>query len=75
MSTIDKLLAEQVRLGVAWNAAHGEVLAAQRRYRRSRNPVTLASWDASLAAQEQLVEQLRANSRALREAVTEAVAS
>lgn len=64
--TITELLAEQVRLGAAWDAAQAEVLTAARRYRRDRNAERLASWDASLAAQEALVEQIRDNSRALR---------
>lgn len=67
--SISELLAEQTRLSAAWDAAQAEVLTAARRYRRSRDAEMLAAWDVSLAAQEQLTEQIRDNSRALRLAV------
>jgi hypothetical protein len=67
--SIEQLLAEQVRLASAWDAVQVEIRTAERRYRRGRDPRVLAGWDRSLAAQEQIMELQRVNTRALRAAV------
>lgn len=67
--SIEGLLAEQVQLAAAWDAVQAEVRTAERRYRRSRSVDVLRGWDVSLAAQEQIMERMRVNSRALRAAV------